>query len=96
MDIKLRKLINNTAHILKFIGEKIPCNYIGLKNMKVEYNFHDNRVNIFVPPWKTTENKYNYNHVLIDGISELSDQYGISYTIGVNERYELHIEVYVI
>lgn len=96
MDIKLRQLINNVTHILKFIGEKMPCSYMGLKNMKVEYNFVDNKANIFVPPWKSVDNDYFYNHTLMDGVSELSDQYGINYRIGINERFELHIEVYVI
>ena len=101
MNKKQRKLINDTAYILKYIAESYVLPYNnggGGRNTKVQYDFSNCKAYIFVQPINTkTGNGFErvYDWKFIDELANLSDKYSINYKIGLTDNLELHIQIYV-
>jgi hypothetical protein len=93
--IKNNKLIKHTGLILQCLQKTVMTSMLKLK---VSYNFSENLSLIYLDPVLekiNSENSYYYDWELIEKLIEVSNKYKISYKIGIDNEFRLHIQIFV-
>jgi len=90
-----RKLLRQVNSVLNLLAESED--FIG-EDFKVVYKPKELEAYIYVPTLDERTpmgfNRY-YNWSFIDKLVELSDKETISYNIGINTSFELHIQIFI-